>query len=407
MNRKRTFLGGAYAPKLSRFRGEADMNRQANRLNRSKMTQLRHGRIKTFAAQKLCSVPSLKRDIVPFVAWTWPPREGHMATRIRRREFLVTLGGAAAAWPLAVRAQQAPMPVVGFLHYASPDTFAHVVEAFRQGLKEAGYIEGRNVAIEYRWAEGHYDRLPALAADLAQRQVTVITAGGNVAAQVAKKTTATIPIVFTSGADPVRSGLVANLSRPGANLTGASLVAAEMAVKRLELMRDLLPHARSVAMIINPNYPGAESEMVEVEAAGRLIGMQIQRVTASNERDIDAAFATIDQRRVDAVVVGVDGFFISRSERLATVALRHAIPAIFQAREFVAAGGLMSYAASLTDAYRQAGVYTGQVLKGAKPTDLPVVQPTKFELVINLKTAKAIGLTVPPSLLARADEVIE
>jgi putative tryptophan/tyrosine transport system substrate-binding protein len=240
-----------------------------------------------------------------------------------------------------------------------------------------------------------------------RHHVTVIIAGGNVAAQAAKRATGIIPIVFTSGADPVTSGLVGSLSRPGANLTGASLIAAEMAVKRLELIRDLLPHARSIAMVINPNYPGAESEIAEVEAAGRLIGMHIQRVTASNERELDAAFALIGQRRTDAVVVGVNGFFISRSERLATLALRHALPAIFQAREFVAAGGLMSYAASLTDAYRQAGVYTGRVLKGAKPTDLPVVQPTKFEFVINLKTAKALGLTVPPQLLDRADEVIE
>jgi putative ABC transport system substrate-binding protein len=326
---------------------------------------------------------------------------------MQRREFITFLGGAAAAWPLAARAQQAAIPVVGFLHYASPDTFAHIPESVRRGLKEAGYVEGQNVAIEYRWAGGHYDRLPALAAELVRHQVTVIIAGGNVAAQAAKRATGIIPIVFTSGADPVTSGLVGSLSRPGANLTGASLIAAEMAVKRLELIRDLLPHARSIAMVINPNYPGAESEIAEVEAAGRLIGMHIQRVTASNERELDAAFALIGQRRTDAVVVGVNGFFISRSERLATLALRHALPAIFQAREFVAAGGLMSYAASLTDAYRQAGVYTGRVLKGAKPTDLPVVQPTKFEFVINLKTAKALGLTVPPQLLDRADEVIE
>jgi putative tryptophan/tyrosine transport system substrate-binding protein len=325
---------------------------------------------------------------------------------IGRREVITLIGGA-AAWPLAARAQPA-MPVVGFLSQYSPDDkFAHIAEAVRRGLKKAGYIEGHNVRIEYRWAEGHYDRLSALAADLVRHQVAVIVAGGNVTAQVAKRATGTIPIVFTSGADPVTSGLVASLSRPEANLTGASLIAAEMAVKRLELTRDLLPHARSVAMIINPNYPGAASEMAEVEAAGRVIGMQIQRVTASNERDLDAAFAIIGQRRVDAVVVGVDGFFISRSERLATLALRHAVPAIFQAREFVAAGGLMSYAASLTDAYRQAGVYTGRVLKGDKPTDLPVVQPTKYELVINLKTAKALGLEIPPTLLARADEVIE
>jgi ABC-type uncharacterized transport system substrate-binding protein len=324
-----------------------------------------------------------------------------------RREFITLLGGAAVAWPVAARAQQPTMPVVGFLSQYSPDKFAHIAEAVRRGLKEVGYIEGQNVAIEYRWADGYYDRLPTLAADLVRHQVTVIIAGGNVTAQIAKRATGTIPIVFTSGADPVTSGLVGSLNRPGANLTGASLIAAEMSVKRLELIRDLLPHARSVTMISNPNYPEAEAEIAEVEAAGRLIGMQIQRVTASNERELDAAFAIIGQRRVDAVVVGVDGFFISQSERLATLALRHAVPAIFQAREFVAAGGLMSYAASLTDAYRQAGVYTGRILKGAKPADLPVMQPTKYELVINLKTAKALGLEVPATLLARADEVIE
>jgi putative tryptophan/tyrosine transport system substrate-binding protein len=219
---------------------------------------------------------------------------------MQRREFITFLGGAAAAWPLAARAQQAAIPVVGFLHYASPDTFAHIAESVRRGLKEAGYVEGQNVAIEYRWAGGHYDRLPALAAELVRHQVTVIIAGGNVAAQAAKRATGIIPIVFTSGADPVTSGLVGSLSRPGANLTGASLIAAEMAVKRLELIRDLLPHARSIAMVINPNYPGAESEIAEVEAAGRLIGMHIQRVTASNERELDAAFALIGQRRTDA-----------------------------------------------------------------------------------------------------------
>jgi putative ABC transport system substrate-binding protein len=325
---------------------------------------------------------------------------------VRRREFITLLGGAAAAWPLAARAQQPALPVVGFLSYASPDTFAHVAAAVRRGLKEAGYVEGQNVAIEDRWAEG-YDLLPALAADLVRRQVTVIIAGGNVAAQTAKKATATIPVVFTSGADPVASGLVDSLSRPGANLTGASLMAPEMAVKRLELTRDLLPHARVVAMIINPNYPGADSEMAEVEAAGRLIGMQTQRLTASSERDLDAAFATISRRRVDAVMVGADGFLITRRDQIAALATRYAMPGIYPFPDYAAAGGLMSYGASLTDAYRQAGVYTGRILKGAKPTDLPVMQPTKFEFVINVKTANALGLTVPPTLVALADEVIE
>jgi putative tryptophan/tyrosine transport system substrate-binding protein len=326
---------------------------------------------------------------------------------VKRREFITLLGGAAVAWPLAARAQQPAMPVVGFLHYASPDTFAHIAEAVRRGLKEAGYVEGQNVTIEYRWAHGHYDRLPALAADLVRRQVTVITAGGTVAAGAAKGATADIPIVFTSGADPVWSGLVGSLSRPGANLTGASLIAAEMAVKRLEFTRELLPHARTIAMIVNPNYPRADSEMAEVEAAGRVIGLETQRVTASSERDLDAAFATISRMRVDAVMVGTDGYFVTRRDQIVALAARYAMPGIYPFPDFPAAGGLTSYGASLTDAYRQAGVYTGRVLKGAKPADLPVLQPTKFELVINLKTAKALGLEVPPMLLSRADEVIE
>jgi putative tryptophan/tyrosine transport system substrate-binding protein len=325
---------------------------------------------------------------------------------MRRREFITLAGGTVAAWPLAVRAQQA-IPVVGFLHYASPDTFAHIAEAVRRGLKEAGYVEGQNVTIEYRWADGHYDRLPALAAELVQRQVTVITAGGNVAAQAAKATTAIIPIVFTSGADPVWSGLVASLSRPGANLTGASLVAAELAVKRLEVIRELLPHARVVAMIVNPNYPGAESEMAEVEAAGRTIGLQIQKVTAGDASALETAFATINQMRVDAVTVGTDGFFVTRREQIAGLAARYTVPGIYPFPDFPVAGGLASYGASLADAYRQAGVYTGRILKGAKPADLPIMQPVKFELIINLKTAKALGLTIPPAMLSRADEVIE
>ena len=325
---------------------------------------------------------------------------------MQRREFITLLGGTVVTWPLAARAQAA-IHVVGFLHYASADTFAHIAAAVRQGLKEAGYVEGQNVTIEYRWADGQYDRLPALAAELVHRQVTVITAGGNVAAQAAKAATAVIPIVFTSGADPVWSGLVESLSRPGANLTGASLVAAELAVKRLEVIRELLPHARAVAMIVNPNYPGAESEMAEVEAAGPVIGLQIQKAKAGDVSALETAFSTISQMRVDAVTVGTDGFFITRREQIAALAARYAVPGIYPFPDFPAAGGLASYGASLADAYRQAGVYTGRVLKGAKPADLPITQPVKFELVINLKTAKALGLTIPPTVLARADEVIE
>ena len=326
---------------------------------------------------------------------------------MRRRDFIGIMAGTALVWPRTARAQTAAMPVVGFLHYASPNTLAHLAEAVRRGLREAGYVEGQNVTIEYRWAEGHYNRLPALAADLVRRQVTVITAGGNVAAQAAKRATANIPIVFTSGADPIASDLVTSLSRPGANLTGVSLLAAEMATKRLELMRELLPHARAVAMIINPAYPGAESEMAEVEAAARLFGMKAHKATATSAGELDAAFASIVELRVDAFMVGADGFFITRRDQLAALATRHAVPGIYPFPDFPAAGGLLSYGVGLADAYRQAGVYTGRILKGAKPADLPVMQPTKFEFVLNLKTAKALGLTIPQSFHLRADEVIE
>jgi len=326
---------------------------------------------------------------------------------MRRRDFIGIMAGTALVWPRTARAQPAAMPVVGFLHYASPNTLAHLAEAVRRGLREAGYVDGQNVTIEYRWAEGHYDRLPALAADLVRRQVTVITAGGNVAAQAAKRATASIPIVFTSGADPIASDLVTSLSRPGANLTGVSLLAAEMATKRLELMRELLPHARAVAMIINPAYPGSESEMAEVDAAARLFGMKAHKATATSAGELDAAFASIVELRVDAFMVGADGFFITRRDQLAALATRHAVPGIYPFPDFPAAGGLLSYGVGLADAYRQAGVYTGRILKGAKPADLPVMQPTKFEFVLNLKTAKALGLTIPQSFHLRADEVIE
>jgi putative ABC transport system substrate-binding protein len=326
---------------------------------------------------------------------------------MKRRELIVFLGGAAVGWPLAVCAQHSTMPVVGFLHYASPHTLTHLADAFRRGLQETGYIEGQNVAIEYRWAEGQYDRLPALAADLVHRGVGVITAGGSVAAQAAKNATTTIPVVFTSGADPIATGLVASLSRPGGNVSGMSLLATEMATKRLELIRDLLPRARAIAMITNPAYPGSRSEMAEVEAAGRSIGMQTHKVTASSPSDLDSAFATISQLSVDAFTVGADGFFITRREQFAALAAHYAVPGIYPFPDFPASGGLLSYGLDLEDAYRQAGVYTGRILKGANPADLPVMQPTKFQLVINLKTAKALGLAVPQSILVRADEVIE
>jgi len=323
---------------------------------------------------------------------------------MRRRDFIALLGATAFTWPLAA---QAATPVVGFLHYASPVTLAHLAAAVRGGLNEGGFVEGQNVVIEYSWAEGHYDRLPALAADLARRQVTVIAAGGTVAAQAAQKATSTIPVVFTSGADPVASGLVRSLSGPGGNLTGVSLLAAEMATKRLELIRDLLPQARAVAMIINPTFPGAESEIAEVEAAGRTIGVQTYGVKATNPSDIDAALASFSQLHVDAFMVGADGYFITRRDQLAALSKRYAIPGIYPFPDFPEADGLLSYGVSLADAYRQAGVLTGRILKGAKPAELPVMQPTKFEFILNLKTAKELSLAVPPSLLGRADKVIE
>jgi putative ABC transport system substrate-binding protein len=296
---------------------------------------------------------------------------------------------------------------VGFLTYTSPDKPPNLAEPLRRGLKEVGYVEGQNVTIEYAWAHGDYARLPVLAADLVRRKVNVIAAGGNVAAQAAKRATPTVPVVFTSGADPIASGLVRSLSRPEANLTGVSLLAAEMATKRLELIRDLLPNSRAVAMISNPTFPGSESEVAEVETAGKLIGMQTHKLLASKPSDIDAAFAAIGRLRVDAFMVGADGFFVTRVEQLAALAARHAVPGIYPFPDFPTAGGLLSYGASLTDAYRQLGVYSGRILKGARPADLPVLQPTVFEFVLNLKTAKALGLSIPPSFHLRANEVIE
>jgi putative ABC transport system substrate-binding protein len=326
---------------------------------------------------------------------------------MRRRKFLTLVSGTVAVWPLAGRAQQPAKPVVGFLHYASPESFSKVVEAFRDGLKEVGYVEGQNVTIEFRWAEGHYDQLPALAADLVRRQVTVIVAGGTLAAKIAKRTTTNIPIVFTSGEDPVEAGLVDSISRPKGNLTGVTSISGMTAAKRLELTRELLPRAQAVAMIVNPTYPGADAQMAEIDAAGRAIGMQILRIAASSEQEIDAAFSTVHERSVDAFVVGVDGFFITQRHQFAALSARYAMPTIYPFSDFVRAGGLVSYGARITGDYRQAGIYTGRILKGANPSDLPVMQPTVFELVINLKTAKGLGLTISPTLLARADEVIE
>ena len=326
---------------------------------------------------------------------------------MRRREF-ITLFGGAVAWPLIARAQQSAMPAVGFLDSQSPGTFADIVlSSFRRGLKETGYVEGENVTIEYRWAENQIDRLPELADGLVRRQVAVIVAGAPSAALAAKAATTTIPIVFGVGDDPVKIGLVASLARPGGNLTGINFFASELAAKRLEFLREMVPGATRVAVLVDPTFTLTESQVRDAETAARAMGLQIQVFNASTSREINAAFASFMRERPDALYVGTGPFFASRRVQLALLAARYGVPAIYGVRLFTEAGGLMNYGASLTDAYRHMGVYTGHILKGAKPADLPVVQSTKFELGINVETARMLGLTVPPSLLARADEVIE
>jgi ABC-type uncharacterized transport system substrate-binding protein len=328
---------------------------------------------------------------------------------MRRREVITLLGGAAAAWPRAARAQQAAMPVIGYLESRSPDALlADRLRAFRQGLKDTGYVEGENVRIEYRWAENQVDRLPMLAAELVRQRVNVIaTTGGELVALAAKAATVTIPIVFGVSEDPVPYGLVDSHSRPGGNATGVNFLVTELGSKQLGLLHELIPAAARVGLLVSPKSPIAERVMRDVTAAASAIGLQVDVVQASDSREIESVFGTLVHNKADALLVGPDAFFVSRRLQLAILAARHALPAVYNVREYAEAGGLMSYGTNVRDAYRQIGVYVGRILKGAKPADLPVVQSTKFELVINLPTARALGIEVPPQLLARADEVIE
>jgi putative ABC transport system substrate-binding protein len=326
---------------------------------------------------------------------------------IRRREFITLIGGAAAAWPIVGRAQQAATPVIGYFSGRSPEAEAPLLGAFRRGLEETGYLAGRNIAIEFRFSDGQDDQLPALAADLVRRRVAVLVATDRPSALAAKAATATIPIVFTSGADAVEMGLVASLNRPGGNATGVNIFTTELGPKRLELLRQLLPNAGTIAFVVNPNSAFTGRQVSELRTAAAALGQQILVLNAGSEREIDEAFATMVERRVAAVLYPASLFFQVRQEQLVALAARHAIPAMYEWREFVTAGGLMSYSTNRAEAFRQAGIYTGRVLKGANPADLPVVQSIRFEFVINLKTAKALGITIPGDLLSLADEVIE
>jgi putative ABC transport system substrate-binding protein len=330
-----------------------------------------------------------------------------MASQIGRRKFLATLGGATVAWPLAARAQQPAMPTIGYLSARSPEDTTHLVAAFRRGLVENGYVEGQNVAIEYRWTLGQVDRLPALAAELAGRPVAILVAtGGESAALAAKAATSTIPIVFSMG-DPVKAGLAASYNRPGGNATGINLLTQTLEPKRLGLLHELVPQAATIGFLLNPNFPSAEDQSKDMQEAARAIGLQIHVLRANTDREIEAAFETVAQHRIAALAVAASPFFDTRRDTLVALAARHAVPTMYHFREFAAAGGLMSYGIDPIDAYRQVGVYGGRILKGAKPADLPVLQPTKFEFVINLKTAKALSLEIPARLLSFVDEVIE
>jgi putative tryptophan/tyrosine transport system substrate-binding protein len=327
---------------------------------------------------------------------------------MRRREFISLLGGASLTWPLAARAQQTAMPRIGFLSSASAAGYRPYVSAYRSGLNEAGFVEDRNIAIDFRWAEGHYDRLPSLAVELAQLPVNLIAASGGLPSVLAAKTaTATIPIVFTLGSDPVKFGIVASLNRPGGNITGVSLLAYLLDAKRVELLHELVPRATVFAVLLNPKNTQAETQLRDFEVATRALGLGEVALEASTEQELGTAFARLVQERGSALVVSADAFFLSRRDQIVALAAHHRVPAIYEWHEFANAGGLMTYGVSLTDAYRQAASYAARILKGEKPADLPVLQPTKFEVVINLKTARALGLTVPPSLIARVDDVIE